>query len=95
MYEVQKVSESAGVLDLLQSGVRAVLLIIGAVPLLIKLIGMHDFLGLVAYFRSADGAALTAAVLALVAVGQGLYKAFKRGKQVVSAVPYTPHLELK
>lgn len=89
------VSENAGILDSLQSAGRLVLVVVGAVPILLKLLGAHNFVGLVEYFRGSDGASLLGAVTGLAAIVYGIYKSHKRGSQVASAAPYAPNLALK
>lgn len=76
------VSKHAGLLDTLYAAGRYVLVIFGAVPLLLKLLSARDFAGLIAYFQSADGTALIAAIGAVAALAIGLLKSFRRGSQV-------------
>lgn len=80
-----QVSANASIIDTLTAAGRLALVVIGAVPILLKLLGAHDFLALVAYFRSTDGATLIAAVSGLAAIGYGLYKSHKRGNQLATA----------
>ena len=86
------VSKHAGLLDTLYALGRYFIVIVGAVPLLLKLLGARDLVGLIAYFQSADGAALVAAVSAVAALAFGLFKSFRRGRQVadVAANPKVP-----
>lgn len=77
------VRENAGLLDSLQSAGRSLLVVIGAVPVLLGLLGSHNFGAIVEYFKGSDGASLIAAVSALIAFGYGVYKSHKRGGQVV------------
>lgn len=76
------VSANQGSLDVLMAAGRYVVVIIGAMPILIKLLGDKDFVGLVNYFRSADGTTLAAAGSALLALGWGLWKTRHRGAQI-------------
>lgn len=87
-----KVSSNAGIIDTLTAAGRYLVVIIGAVPILLGLLGKHDFSGLVAYFQGSDGAQLVAAVGALVALAYGLFKTFRRGDQMasVAANPAVP-----
>lgn len=86
------VGANAGILDLLAAAGRYLVVIIGAVPLLLQLLGARDFAAIIAYFQSADGSALIAAVGALIALGYGLFKTHKRGAEVaaVAANPKVP-----
>lgn len=88
-----EVSENTGIVDLLTAAGRYLVVIIGAVPLLMQLLGNRDFAGLVAYFQGADGKALIAAAVALGTLAYGLWKTRKRGVQVVqiAADPRTPN----
>lgn len=92
MAEQIVVSKNAGVLDTLYAALRYLVVIAGAVPLLLKMLGARDFSAIVAYFQSADGSALVAALGALVALALGLFKTFKRGGQIasVAANPKVP-----
>ena len=78
------VGANAGILDMLAAGFRYLVVIIGAIPLLIKMVGIRDFAGIVAYFQSSEGSAVIAAISALVALGYGLFKTHKRGAEVAS-----------
>lgn len=78
------VSANAGILDMLAAAFRYLVVIIGAIPLLIKMVGIRDFAGIVAYFQGAEGSAVIAAISALVALGYGLFKTHKRGAEVAS-----------
>lgn len=87
------VSKNAGVLDTIYAALRYVVVIVGAVPLLLQMLGARNFAGIVAYFQSADGSALIAAISALVALVFGLLKTFRRGSEVasVAANPEVPN----
>lgn len=91
------VSKSAGLLDTLYAAMRYLVVVLGAVPILLKLLGDRDFAAIVAYFQSADGTALVAAIGALLTLAWGLFKTFKRGKQIANvADPTVPTaVELK
>lgn len=78
------VSQNAGIIDLLTAAGRYVVVIVGAVPLLLQLLGTRDFIGIVNYFRGADGSALIAAAVALATMVYGLIKTRKRGAQVAT-----------
>lgn len=78
------VSENAGILDTLAAAGRYLVVILGAVPLLLALLGQHNFGDIIAYFRSSDGASLIAAVSGLVAIAYGLFKTHKRGSQIAT-----------
>lgn len=91
------VNRNAGPLDTIYALLRYIVVIIGAVPLLLKLLGAGDVIALIDYFRSADGSALIAAISAVVALLWGLFKTFRRGNQVASAAanPKVKDLVLK
>lgn len=89
------VSANAGVLDTLSAAGRLILVVVGAVPILLKLLGAHNFVGLVEYFRGSEGSTLIAAVSGLAAIAYGLYKSHKRGSQVAEAAPTASNLALK
>lgn len=78
------VSERAGVFDTLLAAGRLVAVIAGSVPLLIQLLGKHQFAELVVWFQGDQGKALIGALGSLVAMGFALRKSFKRGTQVAS-----------
>ena len=86
------VSKNAGIVDTLTAAGRYVLVIVGAVPLLLSLLGTRDFAGIVAFFQGATGATLITALSGLAALLYGLYKSHKRGAQValVAASPRVP-----
>lgn len=78
------VNSNAGTLDGLQSLGRSFLLIFAAVPTLMALLGKHDFMALLSYFRGSDGAALLGAVTTIGTIAWGMWKAHKRGSQVAA-----------
>ena len=78
------VSANAGVIDLMTAAGRYLLVIIGAIPVLLKLLGSHDVLAIVAYFRGAEGTALLAALAAVASLAWGLFKTHKRGAQIAT-----------
>lgn len=86
------VNSNAGALDGLQSLGRSLLLIFAAVPTILTLLGAHDLLAVVNYFRGSDGAALLGAVVTVATVTWAFIKAHKRGAQVaaVAADPRVP-----
>lgn len=83
------IDKNQGLLNTLAAAFRYLLVIAGAVPLLLKLLGDGNFLAIVAYFRSADGTALVAAVGALVTLAIGLYRTFKYGSTLTDAASDT------
>jgi hypothetical protein len=78
-----EVSPSTGAIDTAAAAFRYLVVILGALPLLLQLLGQRDLIGLIAYFQSTDGASVAAAISALVALSYGLLKTFRRGAQVV------------
>jgi hypothetical protein len=78
------VSANAGFIDTLTALGRYLVVIVGAVPLLLQLLGSRDFIGIVNYFRGTDGASLIAAVVAVATMAYGLFKTRKRGAQVAT-----------
>lgn len=85
-----EVKANTGLIDTLAAAFRLLLVIIGTVPLLLKLLGNRDFAGLVAYFQSADGTTFVGAISALAAIIYGLWKTFRRGKQAVTLAERSP-----
>lgn len=79
-----EVSANAGTIDSLQSIGRLLLVIAGTVPVLLKLLGSRNFMGLVDYFRSSDGATFIAAIGGVAAFAYGVYKSHKRGAQIAT-----------
>jgi hypothetical protein len=77
------VNQQQGILNPLAAAFRYLLVIIGSVPLLLKMLGEGQFAAIVAYFQSADGTALVAAIGALITLGIGLYRTFKYGDKLV------------
>ena len=78
------VSANAGILDLLSAAGRYLVVIVAAIPVLLKLLGTHDFIAIVAYFKGADGVSLITAAGGLFALAYGLYKSHKRGAQIAT-----------
>lgn len=77
-----KVSANASVFDTLTAAGRLIVVIGSTAPAAALLLRKHDLIGLYDYFQGQQGVALIGAVSGLVALGYGLYKSFKRGKQV-------------
>jgi hypothetical protein len=73
------VGKNQGLFNTLAAAFRYIVVIAGSVPLLLSMLGDGNFAAIVAYFQSADGSALVAAVTALVTLGIGLYRTFKYG----------------
>lgn len=78
------VSPNAGIIDLMTALGRYVIVIVTAIPLMLKLLGTHDLVAIISYFRSADGTALTAAVVGIGTLLYGLWKTHKRGAQIAT-----------
>lgn len=78
------VSKNAGIIDTVTAALRYVVVIMGAVPLLLKMLGAGNFAAIVGYFQTADGSALIAAIGALGTLAYGLVKTFRRGDEVAS-----------
>lgn len=86
------VSENAGIFDTLQAAGRLLLVIISTAPAAALLVRKGDLIGLYDYFHSNQGVMLLGAVSGLASISFGLYKTFKRGKQVagVATNPEVP-----
>ena len=78
------VRSNTGLIDTATAALRYAVVIVGSVPVLLAFLGSRDFAGLVAFFRGEDGAGLIAAVSAIVSLGYGLWKTYRRGDQVVT-----------
>lgn len=91
------VSKNQGIMNTLAAAVRYLLIIAGAVPLLLNLLGSGNFVAIVTYFQSDEGAGLVAAVGALVTLGIGLFRTFKHGNKLVevAADPQNKNVVLK
>lgn len=87
-----KVSANAGLIDTLTAAGRMAVVIIGSIPILLQFLGDRNLIGLVNYFRTEDGTALTTAAVALFMLGWGLWKTHRRGGQIatVAANPRVP-----
>lgn len=79
------VKDNAPIMDTMQAFGRYLVLVVTAVPVLLKLLGEHNLLGMVDYFRSTDGGAVIAAMVGLGTMAFGLFKTHKRGTQAVGA----------
>jgi hypothetical protein len=76
------VSKNQSVQDTLTAAGRMILVISSTVPVAALFVQKHDLIGLYNFFQGNQGAALLGAATGLVSLGFGLYKSFKRGKQV-------------
>ncbi len=76
----EAVNPNAGVLDTLYALGRYLTVIFTSVPILLALLGSKDLLGIVNYFRGADGTSLIAAAVGFGTLAWGLFKTFRRGK---------------
>lgn len=79
-----KVNPNASILDTLYAAGRLVTVIITSVPILLTLIGSHNLMGMIDYFRGSGGSQLVGAIVGLVAIAVGLAKTFRRGKLAVT-----------
>ena len=86
------VKPNQGAIDVIQTVARLVVVILSTAPAAALLIKKHDLVGLYDYFQSQPGVALLAAISGLASLAYGIYKSFKRGKQIatVAANPYVP-----
>ena len=78
------VSKNAGIWDTLSAAGRMITVIATTAPAAALLLQKHDLIGLYNYFQSQPGVALSSAAVGLGTLLYGLYKSFKRGKQVAS-----------
>lgn len=92
MAEQVKVSANQSVIDTATAAGRLVLVVLSTAPAAALLVKKHDLVALYDYFHTDQGTALVAAVTGLASIIYGLYKSFKRGKQVadVAANPAVP-----
>lgn len=79
-----KVGANAGLIDTLTAAGRYLVAIVTAVPILMTLLGQRDLVSIIAYFQSAEGTTLIAAIGGLVTIGYGLFKTRKRGAQLAN-----------
>lgn len=79
-----KVNANQSTIDTLTAAGRLVVVVLSTAPAAALLIKKHDLVALYDYFHTAPGQALIGAVSGLLALGYGLYKSFKRGKQVAT-----------
>ena len=86
------VSANAGVKDTLTAAGRLILVVMSTAPAAALLIRKGDLIGLYNYFQSQPGIALGGALMGLASIAYGLYKSYKRGKQVadVATNPNVP-----
>lgn len=73
------------------AALRYLVVIAGAIPILIQLIGAKDVVAIVAYFQSDAGATLLAAIGSLVTLAYGLFKTYKTKKTLVAAADAAPN----
>lgn len=85
------VSSNQSLIDTATAAGRLILVILSTAPAAALLIKKHDLIALYDYFHTEQGTALIAAITGLVSLGYGLYKSFKRGKQV-AAVALNPEV---
>ncbi len=78
------VSANQSAIDTLTAAGRLVVVIVSTAPAAALLLRKGDLIGLYNYFQSNQGVALSGAVVGLAALVYGLYKSFKRGKQVAA-----------
>lgn len=85
-------SPNQSIIDTLTAAGRLFVVIMSTAPAAALLVRKHDLVALYDYFHTEPGKALIAAVLGLVSLGYGLYKSYKRGKQVadVAVNPKVP-----
>lgn len=86
------VKPNQGAVDTVTALGRLVLVIISTAPAAVLLLKKGDLIGLYDYFHTNQGQALAGAIVGLAAFGYGLYKSWKRGRQVanVAANPRVP-----
>lgn len=77
-----KVSESAGGLDALFAAGRILIYVLGSIPVLMTFIGTRDLIGFIAFWQSQEGLKLGAAIGSLITIGWGLWKTWRRGRQL-------------
>lgn len=77
------VSPNAAGLDAVKAAFRYITVILTAFPAILFLLKTKDIIGLIEYFKSAEGAAAISAVVALGTAGYGIFRTHKRGAQVV------------
>jgi hypothetical protein len=85
------VNENAGIIDLLTAAGRYLVVIVTIVPALLALFKARDIAGIINFLRGNEGAALLAAVIGFGTLAYGLFKTFRRGKQVVVAADAAPN----
>lgn len=89
-----RVYENAGLIDSLQAVARYTVVIVGFITALLGLFKTHDIDGIILYIQNNGGEALAAVsgLIALGTAGYGVFKSWKRGRQVsdVAANPEVP-----
>ena len=80
-----EVSPSIQYLDMATSAVRGFVMIAGAVVALAGFVSQHDWHGAIAYMQSSPFTTALATVMSVGAFGWGLWKAHKRGGQLVTS----------
>jgi hypothetical protein len=91
------VSSNAAGLDALKAAFRYLTVILTAFPAILFLLKTKDIIGLIEYFKSAEGAAVISALIALGTAGYGIFRTHKRGAQVVDVAqsPQVPNTVAK
>lgn len=79
-----RVSENAGIIDLLTAAGRYLVVIGGTIPLLLALLKARDFSAIVAFFQSNEGVSVLTAITSLFALAWGLWKTHRRGAQIAT-----------
>lgn len=75
------------------AALRYLIVIAGAIPILIQLVGARDVAAIVDYFRGEEGIALIAAATSLATLVYGLIKTYKTKKTLVAAAKAAPNAE--
>lgn len=78
------VSENAGTIDTLMALGRLAVVIVGSFTTLLAVLKTRDIAAFLEFIRGSDGTAFIAAVSTFLALGFGLLKSFKRGKQIAT-----------
>lgn len=81
MTEVKPVPVATGTL------VRDVLVVLAALPILVKLIGARDLTALLQWLQSSEGATLLAIILPVIASGWRAWWAYHKERKLLEATP--------
>ena len=73
------------------AAMRYLVVIAGAIPILIQLIGAKDVAAIVAYFQSEAGVTLIASITSLATLAYGLFKTYQTKKTLVAAADAAPN----